>query len=52
VHQEKKNKNKLCFNERENNNDLYIYYKNISNFAFINPKYINDIYDKIKSECH
>jgi len=21
-------------------------------FPFINPKYINDMYDKIKSECH
>jgi len=31
---------------------LYIYYKYISNFPFINLKYINYIYDKIKSECH
>ena len=34
------------------NNDLLIYYKYISNYPFINPKYIYDIYDKIKSECH
>ncbi|KAG4094982.1 hypothetical protein H8356DRAFT_1399656, partial [Neocallimastix lanati (nom. inval.)] len=39
-------------NEVENNNDLYIYYKYISNFPLINSKYINYIYDKIKSECH
>ncbi|KAG4090198.1 hypothetical protein H8356DRAFT_1343710 [Neocallimastix lanati (nom. inval.)] len=48
----KKNKNKLCFNEMENNNDLYIYCKYISNFPIINFKYKNDIYDKIKSEFH
>ena len=36
----------------ENSNELYIYYKCISKFPFINPKYIYDIYDKIKSECH
>jgi len=47
-----KNKNKLCFNEVENNNDFYIQYKYISNFPFINLKYIHDIYYKIKSECH
>ena len=37
--------------EVENNTDLYIHYKFISNFLFINPEYINDIYNKIKSEC-
>ncbi|KAG4102047.1 hypothetical protein H8356DRAFT_1421616 [Neocallimastix lanati (nom. inval.)] len=31
--------------------ELYIYYNNISNFPFINPEYIYDIYSKIKSEC-
>jgi len=36
----------------ENNNDLYIYCKYISNFPIINFKYKNDIYDKIKSEFH
>jgi len=29
---------------------LYIYYKYIS-IPFINPKYINNIYDKIKGKC-
>jgi len=32
-----KSKNKLYFNEMENNNDVYIYYKYISNFSFYKP---------------
>ncbi|ORX61817.1 hypothetical protein BCR32DRAFT_251741 [Anaeromyces robustus] len=46
-----KQKNKLCFNEVDNNNDVYVYYKAISNLPFINPEYIFDIYFKIKSAC-
>ncbi|KAL6592323.1 hypothetical protein U3516DRAFT_517409, partial [Neocallimastix sp. 'constans'] len=46
-----KEKNKLCLKEVENNINLDIHYKFISNFPFINPEYINDIYNKIKSEC-
>ncbi|ORY70743.1 hypothetical protein LY90DRAFT_504076 [Neocallimastix californiae] len=38
-------------NKVEKIKDLYIYYNNISNFPFINPEYIYDIYSKIKSEC-
>ena len=38
-------------NKVEKIKDLYIYYNNISNFPFINPVYIYDIYSKIKSEC-
>ncbi|ORX52493.1 hypothetical protein BCR32DRAFT_251807 [Anaeromyces robustus] len=43
-----KQKNILCFNEVDNNNDVYVYYKAISNLPFINPEYIFDIYFKIK----
>ncbi|ORX76414.1 hypothetical protein BCR32DRAFT_284173 [Anaeromyces robustus] len=45
-----KQKNILCFNEVDNNNDVYVYYKAISNLPFINPEYIFDIYFKIKKE--
>jgi len=44
-------KNKLCYREVEDNNNIYIYYKAISNFPYINPMYINDIYKKIENEC-
>jgi len=44
--------NKLINNEVECNINLYIDYKYISNFPFINPEYIYDIYNKIKSKCH
>jgi len=40
-----------CGNKVEKIKDLYIYYNNISNFPFINPEYIYDIYSKIKCEC-
>jgi len=42
-------KNKLCYNEVKNDNNIFIYYKAISNLPFINPEYIFDIYVKIKS---
>ena len=35
----------------KNNNDVYIYYKAISNLPFINPNYIFDIYIIIKRIC-
>ncbi|KAL6592883.1 hypothetical protein U3516DRAFT_767915 [Neocallimastix sp. 'constans'] len=41
---------KKVFPEVENNIDLYIHYKLISNFPFINLEYMNDIYNKIKNE--
>ncbi|KAG4095568.1 hypothetical protein H8356DRAFT_1426886 [Neocallimastix lanati (nom. inval.)] len=41
-------KNKLCYNEVKNNNNIFIYYKAISNLPFINPEYIFDIYVIIK----
>ncbi|KAG4087793.1 hypothetical protein H8356DRAFT_1328519 [Neocallimastix lanati (nom. inval.)] len=41
-------KNKLCYNEVKNDNNIFIYYKAISNLPFINPKYIFDIYVIIK----
>ncbi|KAG4107960.1 hypothetical protein H8356DRAFT_1416326 [Neocallimastix lanati (nom. inval.)] len=41
-------KNKLCYNERKNDNNIFIYYKAISNLPFINPEYIFDIYVIIK----
>eukprot|EP00833_Pecoramyces_ruminatium_P014750 jgi/Orpsp1_1/1188782/evm.model.d7180000067137.1 len=44
-------KNKSCSDEVENNDNIYTYYKNISNLPFINPKYVFDIYIKIKREC-
>ena len=44
-------KNKLCYNEVESDNDILIYYKTITNFPFINPYYIIDIYNKIKKIC-
>ncbi|KAL6598032.1 hypothetical protein U3516DRAFT_787049 [Neocallimastix sp. 'constans'] len=47
----KKKKKELCGDKVEKIKDLYIYYNNISNFPFINPEYIYDIYSKIKSEC-
>jgi len=40
---------KLCYNEVKNDNNIFIYYKAISNLPFINPEYIFDIYVKIKS---
>ena len=43
-------KNKLCYNEVDEDNNVLINYKIITNFPFINPKYIFDIYNKIKSE--
>ena len=33
-------KNKLCYNEVENNHKIYLLYKAITNFPFINPEYI------------
>ncbi|KAL6621783.1 hypothetical protein U3516DRAFT_810845 [Neocallimastix sp. 'constans'] len=44
-------KKELCGDKVEKIKDLYIYYNNISNFPFINPEYIYDLYSKIKSEC-
>ncbi|KAL6628645.1 hypothetical protein U3516DRAFT_505417, partial [Neocallimastix sp. 'constans'] len=38
-----KQKNILCYHEVKNNNDVYIYYKAISNLPFINPNNIFDI---------
>ena len=40
----------LYHKEVENNIDIYIHYKFISNFPFKNPEYINDIYNKIKKK--
>ncbi|KAL6632215.1 hypothetical protein U3516DRAFT_792336 [Neocallimastix sp. 'constans'] len=39
------------FEQVKNNNDVYIYYKAISNLPFINPNYIFDIYIIIKRIC-
>ena len=33
---------KLCYNEVKNDNNIFIYYKAISNLPFINPEYIFD----------
>eukprot|EP00833_Pecoramyces_ruminatium_P003019 jgi/Orpsp1_1/1177051/evm.model.c7180000060003.1 len=44
-------KNKLCNAEINSNKDLYKEYKAISNFPFINPEYIFEIYCKIKNRC-
>ena len=44
-------KNKLCYNEVENNHKIYLLYKAITNFPFINPEYIFDIYNYIKIIC-
>ncbi|KAG4085174.1 hypothetical protein H8356DRAFT_1435539 [Neocallimastix lanati (nom. inval.)] len=41
-------KKKLCYNEVKNDNNIFIYYKAISNLPFINPEYIFDIYVIIK----
>jgi len=41
-------KNKLCYNEVKNYNNIFIYYKAISYLPFINPEYIFDIYVIIK----
>ncbi|KAG4096998.1 hypothetical protein H8356DRAFT_1291974 [Neocallimastix lanati (nom. inval.)] len=46
-----KQKNILCYHEVKNNNDIYIYYKAISNLPFINPNYIFDFYIIIKRIC-
>ena len=51
---QKLEKKELYGNKVEKVKDLYIYYNiynNISNFPFINPEYIYDIYSTIKSEC-
>ena len=37
-------KNKLCYNEVKNNNNIFIYYKAISNLPFINPGQLNIIW--------
>ena len=42
-----KQKNKICCSEVDKNDDIYTYYKAISNLPFINPEYIYDIYVKI-----
>ncbi|KAG4104447.1 hypothetical protein H8356DRAFT_1369830 [Neocallimastix lanati (nom. inval.)] len=44
-------KNKLCYNEVENHHKIYLLYKAITNFPFINPEYIFDIYNYIKIIC-
>ncbi|KAL6625890.1 hypothetical protein U3516DRAFT_537518, partial [Neocallimastix sp. 'constans'] len=44
-------KNKLCYNEVESNHKIYLFYKAITNFPFINPEYIFDIYNYIKIIC-
>ena len=44
-------KNELCYNEVKDNNNICNYYKAISNFPFINPEYIFDIYNDIKEIC-
>ena len=44
-------KNRLCSNEIDNNNNLYEFYKAISNFPFINPGYIFIIFEKIYNTC-
>ena len=44
-------KNKLCHNEVEYNYNIYLFYKAINNFPFINPEYIFDIYNYIKIIC-
>ncbi|KAL6590945.1 hypothetical protein U3516DRAFT_805813 [Neocallimastix sp. 'constans'] len=49
--EQEKQKNILCYHEVKNNNDVYIYYKAISNLPFINPCYIFDIYIRIKTIC-
>ncbi|KAL6588656.1 hypothetical protein U3516DRAFT_773348 [Neocallimastix sp. 'constans'] len=41
-------KNKLCYNEVKNDNNIFIHYKAISNLPFINPEYIFDVYVIIK----
>ena len=41
-------KNKLCYNKVEYNYNIYLFYKAINNFPFINPEYIFDIYNYIK----
>ncbi|KAG4103952.1 hypothetical protein H8356DRAFT_1372676 [Neocallimastix lanati (nom. inval.)] len=41
----------FCSNEINNNNNLYNYYRAISNFSFINPIYIPRIYLKTKNTC-
>ncbi|KAL6611904.1 hypothetical protein U3516DRAFT_870945 [Neocallimastix sp. 'constans'] len=43
-------KKELCDNKVERIKDLYIYYNNISNFPFINPEYIYDIYMELQKE--
>ena len=42
-----KQKNKICYSEVDKNDDIYTYYKAISNLPFINPEYIFDVYVKI-----
>ena len=44
-------KNKICYNEVNQNRDLYVYYNAILNLPFINPNYILDIFHKIKKSC-
>ena len=44
-------KNELCRLEVKQNKKIKDYYIFISNFPFINPEYINVIFEKIKSDC-
>jgi len=44
-------KNRLYYNEVKSNHKFYLFYKAITNFPFINPEYIFDIYNYIKIIC-
>ena len=44
------NKNKLCFEEVNNNENYYLAYKSICNLAYIDSNYIPDIFNLIKSD--
>ena len=43
--------NEICSKELKKIRNIYINYNKTSNLPFINPEYIYDIYNKIKSEC-
>lgn len=44
------NKNKFCYEEVKNNEKFYLAFKSICNLPYIDPNYIPDIFNLIKSE--
>ena len=44
------NKNKICLNDINENDNLFILYNIITNLYLCNPKYIKDVFELVKRE--